>query len=419
MSLMGAINSAISALSAQSNALSTISNNLANSETTAFKSSKTRFSSLVAGAGSNQSGGVEARMSSNVGQQGLLTRSTKTTHLGIQGSGFFVVSDGSDAKSRYYTRNGEFNVDTKGFLVNGGNYLLGWTTDAQGKVVGGTSETSLRPISLSSIRSSVEATTKVDIQANLPADAVVGTKFNSSFEVYDSLGTTSTVTATYEKTAKGEWKITYSDPVAPNSNTKIGKVTSAPITVKFNPDGSLASTNPAQPVLTIGNWTTGAKDSSIKIGLGTAGKSDGLTQHSSRNSAKPSIDVQSIQQNGLAYGNLKKVQIDKSGSVIAFFDNGEQRTIYQIPIANFGNQNGLERMSNGLYARSADSGNATLHAPGQGGAGSIKGGHLEASTVDTSQEFANMLAAQQAYSSASQIVSTTNKMFDTLLNAVR
>ncbi|QDG76090.1 flagellar hook protein FlgE [Labrenzia sp. PHM005] len=420
MSLMGAMNSAISALAAQSHALSTIANNLANSDTTAYKSSKTSFNNLVAGTGSNTSGGVAATTRSNISQQGLVTQSTHTTHLGIEGNGFFVVSDNADSRSRYYTRNGEFNVDTGGYLVNGGHYLLGWTTDASGNPTGGTSETNLQPINLNAIRSSVEATNKVHTQANLPSEAAVGTKYQTSFEVYDALGTTSTITATYEKTAANEWKLTYADPVSPSTKAKTGTVTSAAITLKFNStDGTLASTTPANPQLTIGSWTTGAANSTIDISLGTPGKKDGMTQHASKNPNKPDIDVQDIQQNGLAYGNLKNVQIAKDGQVVAFFDNGEQRTIYQIPIANFRNINGLTAMSNGLYARSAESGNSTLHVPSNGGAGSIKGGHLERSTVDTSAEFADMLAAQQAYSSASQIMSTSNKMFDTLLNAVR
>ncbi|MEP1933441.1 MAG: flagellar basal body protein, partial [Roseibium sp.] len=48
MSLQGALNASISALSAQSTALSVISDNLANSQTTAYKASSTSFSSLVA-----------------------------------------------------------------------------------------------------------------------------------------------------------------------------------------------------------------------------------------------------------------------------------------------------------------------------------------------------------------------------------
>ncbi|MEP4031048.1 flagellar hook protein FlgE [Roseibium polysiphoniae] len=418
MSLQGALNASISALSAQSTALSVISDNLANSQTTAYKSSSTSFSSLVAGSGTNSSGGVAATMVSNVDQQGLLVQSTDATHLAIEGDGFFIVSDGTDATSTYYTRDGEFTVDSDGYLTNGGYYLLGWTTDADGEVTGGTSENSLEAIDLDSVQSSVDATSSVEFQANLPADAEVGDSFETSFEVYDSLGTTSTVTATYSKTAENTWEIAYSDPTLSSTGETIGTVTSAAIEVTFNADGTLASTNPDPAELTIEGWTTGAADSSITLGLGDADSTTGLTQYAS-DDGDPSIDVQSIDQDGLAYGNLSSIEISDDGSVIAFFDNGEERSIYQIPIATFGNPDGLEEDSEGIYSRSSTSGNATLHEAGEGGAGSIQGGWLEASTVDTGEEFSNMMSAQQAYSAASQIMSTASDMFDTLLDAVR
>ncbi|WP_319530765.1 flagellar hook-basal body complex protein [uncultured Cohaesibacter sp.] len=269
MSLMGAMNSAISGLSAQSSALATVSNNLANSSTTAYKTSSTSFASLVAGSGSTKSGGVTASEVANVNSQGLLVDSTISTNLAIEGEGFFVVSVEGDDSSRYYTRNGEFSVDEDGYLSNGDTYLLGWETDEDGNIVDGASSVNLTKIDVSSVTSSAEATTSVDIQAILPADADIGDSFESSFEVYDSLGTACTVTATYTKTAENTWEISYSDPISADTSSTVGTVTSSSVEVTFNEDGTLASTNPADPELTIENWTTGAEDSNISLGLGT------------------------------------------------------------------------------------------------------------------------------------------------------
>ena len=60
-----------------------------------------------------------------------------------------------------------------------------------------------------------------------------------------------------------------------------------------------------------------------------------------------------------------------------------------------------------------------LHESGEGGAGEIQGGALEASTTDTSEEFTSIIAAQQAYSAAAQIITTVDKMFETLIASVR
>ncbi len=45
--------------------------------------------------------------------------------------------------------------------------------------------------------------------------------------------------------------------------------------------------------------------------------------------------------------------------------------------------------------------------------------HWNSSTTDTSGQFSNMITAQQAYSAASQVITTVNKMYDTLMSAMR
>nr|WP_321484183.1 flagellar hook protein FlgE [uncultured Cohaesibacter sp.] len=416
MSLMGATNAAISGLAAQSQALSNVSNNLANSDTTAYKASKTSFSSLVAGSGNNKSGGVHASNTSNNTARGLVVDSAISTHLAIQGNGYFVVSEEGDTSSRYYTRNGQFKADKEGHLMNGDYYLLGWATDAKGNVPGGASSVNLGKIDLSSIQSSAQATSKASIQATLPGDAEVGATFESSFEVYDSLGTASTITATYTKTADKTWKISYSDPVSADTSSVTGNVTSGDITVTFDEHGALETVSGTSLDI---DWGTGAAASSIKLDLGTIGGFDGLTQYASNDVENAEIDVKSITIDGRAYGTVDNVEIQSDGSVVATFSNGETRNIYKIPIATFINADGLLEDSNGIYSISNYSGNATLHTAGTGSAGTMKSSSLESSTVDTSTEFASMLSAQQAYSSASQIISTAGNMFDSLLQAVR
>nr|WP_320143754.1 flagellar hook protein FlgE [uncultured Cohaesibacter sp.] len=416
MSLMGATNAAISGLAAQSQALSNVSNNLANSDTTAYKASKTSFSSLVAGSGNNKSGGVHASNTSNNTARGLVVDSAISTHLAIQGNGYFVVSEEGDTSSRYYTRNGQFKADKEGHLMNGDYYLLGWATDADGKVPGGASSVNLGKIDLSSIQSSAQATSKASIQATLPGDAKVGSTFESSFEVYDSLGTASTITATYKKTADNTWEISYSNPVSADTSSETGTVTSGDITVTFDEHGALETVSGTGLDI---DWKTGAAASSIKLDLGTIGGFDGLTQYASNDVENAGIDVKSITIDGRAYGTVDNVEIQSDGSVVATFSNGETRNIYKIPIATFINADGLLEDSNGIYSISNYSGNATLHTAGTGSAGTMKSSSLESSTVDTSTEFASMLSAQQAYSSASQIISTAGNMFDSLLQAVR
>lgn len=421
MSLTGALNSSVSALSAQSQAIAMVSDNLANSSTYGYKTSYSSFEAMVTGSSSAgySSGGVIANSRSNISEQGLLVSSSVSTNLAISGSGFFVVSPSTTSKETYYTRNGEFSADADGYLVNDGYYLMGWRTDAEGNVVGSESSGTLTAIDTNIVSSTAAATTSTSIQANLPADAAVGDTFTSDMEVYDSLGTAHSVEITWTKTATNEWTATFGDPTySSDASTTSGTVTSSPITISFNSDGTLASTSPNPPTLTIGGWATSADDSTISLSLGTAGKADGLSQYSTSTS-NPTVDVTDITSDGMAYGTLTGVTIGDDGIVSASYSNGQTIAIYKIPVATFANANGLESMTGGVYAETSSSGSGTLHEAGTGGAGSIEGSKLEASTTDSSEEFSTMIAAQQAYSASAQVITAVNKLFDTLLSAVR
>lgn len=421
MSLTGALSSAVSALSAQSQSIAMFSDNLANSSTYGYKTTYASFEELVTGSSSAgySSGGVMVNSRSDVSKQGLLVSSTTATNLAISGSGFFVVSPSTSSKETYYTRNGAFSTDNDGYLVNSGYYLMGWRTDAEGNVVGNESASTLTAVDTNIVTSTAAATTSTSIQANLPADAAVGDTFTSDMPVYDSLGTAHSVEITWTKTATNTWTASFGNPtLSSNTSTTTGTVTSSAITVVFNSDGTLASTSPSPPTLSISGWTTSADDSSISLDLGTVGKADGLTQYST-GTTSPTVDVTSIKSNGMVYGTLTGVSIGDDGVVSASYSNGQTIAIYKIPVATFTNANGLQAMTGGVYASTQSSGDSTLHEAGTGGAGDVKGGELESSTTDSSEEFSTMIAAQQAYSSSAQVITAVNKMFDTLLSAVR
>lgn len=419
MSLSGALSSAISALSAQSQALAVISDNIANSQTTGYKTNSALFESLVtssSSASSYSSGGVTSSARSNISTQGLLTTTTNSTDIAIQGNGFFPVTTSLTGGSTLYTRNGTFSIDSSGYLVNDGSYLLGWRTDASGAVVGSSSSDTLVPIDTSIAATSGSATATTTIAANLPADAAIAATFASSMSVYDSLGTANTVQVTWTKTAENSWSASFGNPTLSSDSTKTTGSTSGSIAVVFNSDGSLASANPA--TISISGWTDGAAASTITMNLGTAGKTDGLSQYAS-GATTPAVDVTSISSDGLPYGKLSSVAVGDNGVVNATYSNGQTIAIYKIPVATFTAPDGLQAKSNGLYAATADSGNAVVQASGTNGAGTIYGSELEASTTDTNTEFSSMISAQQAYSAASQVITAVNKMFDTLISAVR
>jgi flagellar hook protein FlgE len=246
--------------------------------------------------------------------------------------------------------------------------------------------------------------------------------------VYDSLGTANSIQVTWSKTGSNAWSASFAKPTSP-SDTSTSTATgvsvldsngnaSTSLTINFNSDGSLASTSPSPATLQVSGWTDGAADSKISLNLGTVGKTDGLTQYASGETT-PAVDVTSITSDGLAFGKLSSISIGKDGVVDATYSNEQTIAIYKIAVATFADPNGLNAQSDGIYTATANSGNATLQTSGENGAGTVYGSELESSTTDTSGQFSNMISAQQAYSAASQVITTVNKMFDTLISSMR
>jgi flagellar hook protein FlgE len=123
--------SGVSGLSANLTNLDVIGNNIANSNTTGFKSGRVTFNEMLTqtmrSASRPVSGGLGGTNPQQVGlgtsvgsidtnfNQGNFLTTGKKTDLAIQGSGFFILSDGA---SKVYTRAGVFGLDSENVLVN-------------------------------------------------------------------------------------------------------------------------------------------------------------------------------------------------------------------------------------------------------------------------------------------------------------
>ena len=430
MSLIGAMNSAVTALKSQSQALAIIADNLSNASTTGYKANTTSFKTLVTQSYSSTSyasGGVSASVRQNITNQGVISSTSNSTDLALDGDGFFVVTYGADGQEPFFTRDGEFEVDSDGYMTLGSYYLQGWETDSDGNVVAGSTNSSstLTAINVNRFAGTAEATSSEVLQANLPADADVGDSVDATMEVFDSLGTSHTVTMTFTKTASNEWELSFSDPVlSSDTSTTSGTTTGGPFTLTFE-DGALSSITDSSGTATdleigITGFSTGASDiSAISIDIGQDDSGTGsLTQYSS-GSDNPDISITSITGDGVEYGALSSIEVDSSGIIWAHFDNGQDIAIYKLAVADFTNANGLEAVGDGIYRETSSSGDFTLHEAGEDGVATITASALESSTVDTSDEFTRMIVAQQAYSAASQVISTTKDMFDDLMSATR
>src|ERR1700736_6187260 len=134
MGIFDALNTAVAGLQSQSFALQNISGNIANSQTTGYKETDTSFQDLVSQAALNQqnANGVIANSVATNTVQGTIQSTSVSTDMAINGDGFFVVAkptgtvDNAPVFSGVsdYTRAGDFQLNSGGYLVNGAGYYL-------------------------------------------------------------------------------------------------------------------------------------------------------------------------------------------------------------------------------------------------------------------------------------------------------
>jgi flagellar hook protein FlgE len=413
----------LSGLTAESTALSTIANNLANQSTTGYKDTSVLFSDLfyqnlgTTGSGDPVQLGAGTEIASLPANftQGSVSSTGVPTDVAIQGDGFFVVQQGGVTS---YTRDGTFSVDQNNFLVTSeGQDVLGYPA-VNGVVNTGQA---LAPLQLGAGTISPPASTSnVTIGTNLNAAATVGgtdSTYSTPVTIFDSLGTSHTLTFTFTKTAANTWS--YSLSIPPADLNPIAGVPQSGIlatgTLTFDGSGNLIG-----PVDGSGNLTNidgikatsladGAKDLTFNWDL-LNGTTPVVTQVSA-----PSA-TSSTQQDGASSGTLTNFSIGADGTITGSFTNGKTASLGQVALANFANDEGLERVGNTDYTQTLASGQAIVGSPGTGGRGSLAGGSLELSNVDISTEFANLIVAQRAFEADAKAVTTFDQITQDTIN---
>jgi flagellar hook protein FlgE len=173
----------------------------------------------------------------------------------------------------------------------------------------------------------------------------------------------------------------------------------------FNASGQLT---PPVSNLTLNNVTVDSLSlGNVQVALG----SGGLTQFSNTNGT---AQVNLLDQNGAAAGQLQSVAVDDQGRIIGNYSNGRTVPLADVTLANFNGQNQLKQLDGGAYQATADSGPPLFNATGK-----IVGSSLEASNTDIADEFSKLIVTQQAYSANTRIITTTNQMVQDLLNVIR
>ena len=180
MGIFDALTTAVSGLQAQAFALQNISGNIANSQTVGYKETNTAFDALVSQAalGEQTSGGVFATSVASNGVQGTIQNETVATDMAINGNGYFVVTKPTGNLRHQpqfsgvndYTRRGDFQMNSNGYMVNGaGYYLMGIPVDP---ATGAPTTSSPQVLQFNNNFLPAQATTRSTMQANLPSCSV-------------------------------------------------------------------------------------------------------------------------------------------------------------------------------------------------------------------------------------------------------
>ncbi|MEX8519139.1 MAG: flagellar hook protein FlgE [Leptothrix sp. (in: b-proteobacteria)] len=425
----------LSGLNATSRNLEVIGNNVANANTYGSKSSRAEFADMYAGAVSgtgtgNIGTGVRLATVSQQFSQGGLTTTSNPLDLAINGAGFFQVKDNNGQP--LYTRNGEFKVDSDGYVVNNDGYKLqGYAADPNGAIV--PKATSALQLPTKGI--APQATSKITMDMNLDSRSDVtkpttGDAINfddpktynnaTSTSVYDVTGQQVALTYYFQKdsvdAASGDvtWNVFATANGTSVSTDAAGKP-SAVTQIKFPISGAAPLPPLDQPItlpdIPATTKTVGGVTSTVSQ------KISGITLDVSKSTQfGTAFSVSDLQPNGYAPGQLGSVSIGKDGVISASYSNGKTMAVGQLELANFRNPQGLQPLGSNVWAKTPAAGEPITGTPTTGNLGSLQSGSLEDSNVDLTAELVNMITAQRAYQANAQTIKTQDQVLQTLVS---
>ncbi|WP_164119025.1 flagellar hook-basal body complex protein [Sphingorhabdus sp. Alg239-R122] len=388
MSMLGAIYTGMSGLEAYSQGLRVISNNVANLNTSGFKATDVDFSDMYTFSGTNfglydhrNSGGNGVRMDDLQidFRQGDLRQSENGLDLGIDGAGFFVLLDGDKT---FYTRTGNFVVAEDGHIkLEGTEFRLAVLDDA-GRAV---------ELNVDSKRTSPPvATTEIKFADNLSSTAIE--HVISDIQVYDAAGEAQVwqIEFTRDDEAAGNvWNVTVTNADDREVGTGVLRFEQGEI----DPDT-------AQIVIE----DTEAEGLSVTLDF-----SENITSFSSGTVST----MRSSTVDGYGVGAVTNITTNADGEIELSYSNEETETLGPVALADFKDLQNLESIGDGLFVFN-EQGERRLFSSDDPQVGRVLSGRVEASNVDLSAQFGELIIIQRGFQASSQLVSVSNDMIQQL-----
>ena len=411
-------------ISSHGTAIAVTGDNISNSNTIGYKVSRAEFEDLMAGEGviGRQVGsGASIAAVATIFEQGTLEFTGRPLDLGIAGTGYFVVAK---EDQRYFTRAGNFKVDSAGFVTNqSGLAILGFPANGSG---------ALEPININTIKQGTVATTEVDIAGNIDASSdLVNTAvipdpglvipptvtysdlnsfaaYSTVVDVFDTLGEKHTISMFFYHTDTNEY--TVRGYVNNEEVDATGTLTGYPrlIGEKVLTFGGNGQRNPL-PVVGTPDFTTNITWKNQSELSDIAVTFSPMTQYSAQS------NILSISQDGQGIGAVTTLAVSSNGSISALLTNGQQTVIGTLAMASFSNPEGLTRLGGNLLSLSSSSGEPIYGKAESGNFGSLKSGTVELSTVDIASEFVRIITLQRGFQASSRIITTINQLLNEII----
>jgi len=434
MTISSSLNASVAGLAANASRLATISDNIANSSTYGYKRAVTDFHSMVidSGQGRYTAGGVRVTSHRLIDERGPLVSTSNPTDLAVRGQGMLPVTQASsiaggngDDFPLAMTTTGSFRTDADGFLTtSSGLVLLGWPANSDGSIPSFPRESigGLEPIQVNANQFNADPTSSINLAVNLPATATeaggAGDAEVLSVEYFDNLGISADLSISFVPTvpatgSSNTWTMLIEDGAS-------GGAVVGEYTLEFDDSPGLggrllsvtdttgAAYDPAEGTVGV---TVASGD--IDIRIGEIGEAGGLTQLSD------TFAPISVNKDGSPVGSMTSIEVDANGYVHAFFDTGLSRTIYQVPLVNVQNTNGLLTEDRQTYSVTPDSGDFYLWDAGAGPTGDVVSFAREESATDVAGELTQLIQTQRAYSSNAKVIQTVDEMLQETTNIKR
>jgi len=244
--------------------------------------------------------------------------------------------------------------------------------------------------------SPAHVTSNFSLTTDLDSTAAVGAAYTAPVTMYDSLGVAHDATVTYTKNTASTWNYSVALPAGDATGTPVN----ATGTLTFNASGTLVTPAANVAGISFPGMVDGAAALNVTWSLYNSAGAPQVTQTAGTS------NTLNTTQNGYPAGAYQTFSVDGNGVISATYSNGITTDVGQVAVASVTNTDGLIVAGTNNYDATGASGTMTIGVANVGGRGTIEGESLEASNVDISTEFSDLIVAQRAFEANSKTVTT-------------